>query len=85
MSGGDMGADERMEDMKNPIHIDIIHKIPGYRQKTSKRDKQKIKEIMEEFEYDDDYIENISDDFCQGFDVAKNIIVKMLSDRYWGK
>ena len=74
-----------MEDMKNPIHIDIIQKIPGYRQKTSKRDKRKIKEIMEEFEYDDDYIENISDDFCQGFDVAKNIIVKMLSDRYWGE
>ena len=80
-----MGEDERLEDMKNPIHIDIIHKIPGYRQKTSKRDGRKIKEIMEEFEYDDDYIENINDDFCQGFDVAKNIIVKMLSDRYGRK
>lgn len=80
-----MGADEGVESMNNHAYIDIIHKIPGYSQSTCKRDKQKIKEIMEEFEYDDDYIENISDDFCQGFDVAKNIIVKMLSDRYWGK
>ena len=65
------------------VHIDIINGIPGYSQATPKRDKRRIKEIMYEYEYDDDYIESISDDFCQGWDAAKNIIIKMLSDRYW--
>ena len=68
---------------EKPVHIDIIDKIPGYSQATPKRDKRKIKKIMYEYEYDDGYIEGISDDFCQGWDVAKNIITNMLSDRYW--
>lgn len=52
--------------MKSPVHIDIVDKIPGYSQATSKRDRRKIKKIMYEYEYDDDYLESISDDFCQG-------------------
>lgn len=71
------------KNMKSPVHIGIIDKIPGYSQATPKRDKRKIKEIMYEYEYDDDYIKSISDDFCQGWDTAKNIITNMLSDRYW--
>ena len=51
---------------EKPVHIDIIDKIPGYSQAIPKRDKRKIKKIMYEYEYDDDYIEGISDDFCQG-------------------
>ena len=38
---------------------------------------------MEEYEYDSDYIENVSNDFCEGFNAAKDIIVKMLSDKHW--
>lgn len=71
--------------MKNPVHIDVIHKIPKFSHSTRKRDKRKIKEIMEAYGYDDDYVENISDDFCQGFNTAKDIIVEMLSDRYGKK
>lgn len=78
-----MGADERMEDMKNPIHIDIIHKIPGYMQSKRRLSMRYIRETMKEYGYDEDYIENISDDFCQGFGVAKDIIIEMLSKKYW--
>ena len=36
--------------MNNHAYIDIIHKIPGYSQSTCKRDKKKIKKIMEEYQ-----------------------------------
>ena len=83
MSGGCVGANKRVKDVNNHAYIDIIHKIPGYSQSTCKRDKKKIKKIMEEYEYDSDYIENVSNDFCEGFNAAKDIIVKMLSDKHW--
>lgn len=66
-----------------PYHIDVINNIPEYSSATRKGDMRKIKEIMREREYDDDYIENISDDFCEGWNTARNIIANMLSDRYW--
>lgn len=66
-----------------PLHLHIINKIPGYSEGTAKRDTRKIKEIMRKFEYDDDAIESINDDFCLGWDTAKEIIAQMLSDTYW--
>ncbi|MFR7946564.1 hypothetical protein [Sellimonas intestinalis] len=38
---------------------------------------------MQKFEYDDDFIESVNDDFCLGWNTAKEIISKMLSDIYW--
>lgn len=35
---------------------------------------------MLEYEYDDDYVENISDEFCQGFGVAKEIILELIKE-----
>ena len=42
-----------------------------------------INEVMQKFEYDDDFIESVNDDFCLGWNTAKEIISKMLSDIYW--
>lgn len=70
----------RMSDL---AHIDIIHKIPEYKRSTKKGDKRKIKEIMRQYEFDDDVIENINDDFCNGWDAARCIIIEMLKDKYW--
>lgn len=67
----------------NPVHLAILHNIPGYFRGTSKSDTRKIKEIMRKFEYDGDFIDSINDDFCVGWNVAKNIITQMLSDMYW--
>lgn len=69
--------------MSYPAHIDIIHKIPEYKTGTKKGDKRKIKEIMRQYEFDDDVIENINDDFCVGWDAARYIIIEMLKNKYW--
>lgn len=66
-----------------PYHVDIINSIPRYSSATPKRDMRKIKEIMREQEYDDAYTQNISQDFCEGWNTARGIIESMLSDRYW--
>lgn len=69
--------------MENPVHLTVLHNIPGYFKGTSKRDTRKIKEIMHKFEYDGDFVDGINDDFCLGWNAAKNIITQMLSDMYW--
>ena len=69
--------------MENPVHLTVIHNIPGYFKGTSKRDTRKIKEIMRKFEYDGDFVDGINDDFCLGWNAAKNIITQLLSDMYW--
>ena len=69
--------------MANPVHLTVLHNIPGYFKGTSKRDTRKIKEIMRKFEYDGDFVDGINDDFCLGWNAAKNIITQMLSDMYW--
>ena len=69
--------------MENPVHLTVLHNIPGYFKGTSKRDTRKIKEIMRKFEYDGDFVDGINDDFCLGWNAAKNIITQMLSDMYW--
>lgn len=69
--------------IENPVHLTILHNVPGYFKGTSKRDTRKIKEIMRQFEYEDDFIDSINDDFCLGWNAAKNIITQMLSNMYW--
>lgn len=68
--------------MENPVHLTVLHNIPGYFKGTSKRDTRKIKEIMRKFEYDGDFVDGINDDFCLGWNAAKNIITQLLSDMY---
>ena len=41
-----------------------------------------IKNIMREMEYDEEAIENVNDDFCQGFGVAREIISDLLWRKY---
>ena len=69
--------------MEMPIHVDIIHSIPKYSRRTAGRDRLKIGKMMGEFGYDVEYVENISDEFCRGWDAARDIIVQMLSNKYW--
>lgn len=61
----------------------LFIKFQDIRNQRAKEIRKKIKKIMEEYEYDSDYIENVSNDFCEGFNAAKDIIAKMLSDKYW--
>lgn len=60
--------------------LGILDRVPVYRYGVKKRSKREIQEIMAEFEYDEDSIENISDDFCQGFGVAREIIMEMIKE-----
>lgn len=69
--------------MSDPAHIDIINKIPEYKRGTKRGDKRKIKTIMRHYEFNDDVVENINDDFCNGWDSARYIIIEMLKDKYW--
>lgn len=69
--------------IENPVHLTVLHNVPGYFKGTSKSDTRKIKEIMRKFEYDDDFIDNINNDFCWGWNAAKDIITQILSDMYW--
>lgn len=59
-------------------YMKIINRVPSYTQ--PKRTKKEIKRIMLEYGYDEDYIEGISDDFCHGFAVAKEIILKEIKE-----
>lgn len=66
-----------------PAHIEIINKIPSYTTNLRNHSKRQIQEIMQEYHYDEDFIEAIDDNFCQGFSVARNIIIEMLEAKYW--
>lgn len=69
--------------MKNILGLEVLHKVPEYRYGKPKSSMREIKNIMREMEYDEDAIENINDDFCQGFGVAREIISDLLWDKYW--
>lgn len=69
--------------IENSVHLTVLHNIPGYFKGTSKSDTRKIKEMMRKFEYEDDFIDGVNEDFCLGWNAAKNIITQMLSDMYW--
>ena len=47
---------------------------------TPKIAKKQLKEILEKYEYDDDFIEGINDDMAIGYAVAVDIIKRMASD-----
>lgn len=69
--------------MQTPAHIKIINKIPNYTTSLKNQSKNQIQEIMREHGYDEDYIENIDDKFCQGFGAARDLIIEMLESEYW--
>lgn len=66
-----------------PVHLDIISKIPSYTEGEKRRCKRKIQETMRKYEYDEDFIESIEDNFCRGFGIAKDIIDTALMEEYW--
>ena len=69
--------------MKMPAHIEVISQIPGYTTNLRKRSKKQIQEIMRKYHHDEDFIEAVDDRFCQGFSVARDIIIEMLETKYW--
>ena len=71
-----------VNNMKNSLRLYLIHNVPTYTQGTAKRDTRKIKEVMQKFEYDDDFIDNINNDFCLGWNTATDIILNMLSNMH---
>lgn len=68
--------------MKNLLGLEVLHEIPEYRYGKPKSSVREIKNIMREMEYDEEAIENINDDFCQGFGVAREIISDLLWRKY---
>lgn len=64
--------------MKWPLYMTLIEKLPDYGRGIKKQAKHNIQALMTEQDYDTDYIHNITDDFCQGFGVAKDIAVRLL-------
>lgn len=77
------GKQAFVEELNQPIHLSILNKIPGYQKCTQKRDKKKIQEMMRQYDYDDDFIENMNEDFCLGWNAAREIMIQILSDLYW--
>ena len=39
--------------------------------------------MMCQYDYDDDFIENMNEDFCLGWNAAREIMIQILSDLYW--
>lgn len=74
---------DQEKQMKMPMHIEIISNIPSYTANLRKHSKKQIQEIMRKYHYDEDFIETIDDAFCQGFSVARDIIIEMLETKYW--
>lgn len=68
--------------MKYDVIVDILNKVPCYGLGEPKNSMRKIKELMNELEYDDDFIEKINDDFCKGFGISRNIIADLLSQEF---
>lgn len=65
--------------MKWPLYMTLIEKLPDYGRGIKKQAKHNIQALMTEQDYDTDYIHNITDDFCQGFGVAKYIAVRLVN------
>lgn len=55
----------------------------NYTQGKSKTCIKNIKELMEKYGYDKEDINNITEDFCQGFGIARDIIGEMVRERLW--
>lgn len=61
-------------------YMRLIHEIPDYGYGVRKQSRRRIQKIMHDYEYDEDTIETISDEFCQGFGTAKEIILKLMRE-----
>ena len=70
-------------DNSKPIHLDIMDKISSYGNGVQERSKREIQEFLLNMDYDKDFVENINDDFCEGFGTAKDIIFELLKNKYW--
>lgn len=57
--------------------IDLEIPSPLSRPKASKR---KLQEILKEYKFDDDFIENINVDMLKGWDIAIGIVKGLVSD-----
>lgn len=74
-------------DKLNYIHgyiINIINnRIPRYNYCKPKNSKKIIKKYLLNNKYDEDFVEEISDDFCEGFGCATDLIFsEFLDDIY---
>lgn len=52
--------------------------VPHFGRGTAKYDKKQIQKLMTQHEFDSDYTENINEDFCEGFETARNIITEII-------
>ena len=69
-----------MKKFLEKAYLKIIYKVPSYSYGEKTASKRKIKEFMFKCGHDEKYIEGISDDFCQGFGVAKEIILNLIAE-----
>ena len=69
--------------MITPPHIAIIEQLPHWDKNHDNSCKQKIKNIMKKYKYDDDDIEAIDDRFCEGWQIARDIAIELLCERYY--
>lgn len=63
---------------KNSLRLEIIEKLPTYFQSKKKTCKRQISDLMKKYDYDEEFAENISEDFCLGFQTAKEIMLKIM-------
>ena len=65
------------------IILDILNHIPDYHIGTKKGDMRKIKAILQEYDFDEDLIQSLTPEFCQGFDAARSIFAEACKQKYW--
>lgn len=60
----------------------IQHNVPDYQYGKPILSMRKIKELLAKMEYDQSLIDNLDQSFCEGFGIAREIILQLLSDDY---
>lgn len=60
------------------LRLEIIEELPSYFQSKKKTCKRQISDLMKKYDYDEEFAENISDDFCSGFQTAKEIVLNIM-------
>ena len=60
----------------------IQHNIPDYQYGKPLLSMRKIKELLAKMEYDQSLIDHLDQSFCEGFGIAREIILQLLSDDY---
>jgi hypothetical protein len=73
-------SDSEEENMLNNNFIFKIVDLEINPFSTPKAAKRALKEILREYEYDDDFIDNINDDIAIGYAVAIDIIKRTASE-----